>query len=329
VNFALQKDEKPDDGIRRIIAERIDEAIHVLQPKPSKARGDRADVVHEARKRLKEIRAALRLVRDALGEKIFSRENHAFRDLARPLSQARDAQVLIDTLADLKNHFKDEISPPAFEPVRQALLRRRRETFDQGGAMATLAADLRSARARVDRWPLDDVDWGVISAGLKRVYRQGRDAMREALETREDAMLHEWRKRAKDLRYQLEILQPLWREVLSAMANQAHELGDHLGDDHDLAILSGLVDDELREVCPKPDRQALQALIIRRRKGLQKTAAALGRRLYAESPGAFVKRLHDYWRAGCMDGDSFLRGRGARPCVPTVILPARTNCDSY
>ena len=52
------------------------------------------------------------------------------------------------------------------------------------------------------------------------------------------ARWHDWRKRAKDVWYQLRLLQDTWPDVMKAMAGQASQLSDLLGDDHDLAVLS-------------------------------------------------------------------------------------------
>ncbi len=46
--------------------------------------------------------------------------------------------------------------------------------------------------------------------------------------------MHEWRKRVKDLWYHVTLLQDAWRPVMSALADEAHELSDRLGDEHDL-----------------------------------------------------------------------------------------------
>ena len=52
----------------------------------------RSAAVHEVRKSLKKIRAALRLVRPVIGDKSYRRENTCFRDAARPLTEVRDAR---------------------------------------------------------------------------------------------------------------------------------------------------------------------------------------------------------------------------------------------
>src|SRR5207237_1379951 len=86
MSFKLDEQEDVSEGIRRIIVERIDDALGSLR---SKAGASLSETVHTARKRFKEARAALRLVRDELGEERFADGNRALRDAGRPLSEVR------------------------------------------------------------------------------------------------------------------------------------------------------------------------------------------------------------------------------------------------
>jgi len=294
----LKEHEPLPDGLRRIFVELFDSALsEVDSPKPSQ----RTQAVHESRKRLKELRATLRLLRPALGDKWFGDENSRLRDLGQPLSAVRDAQVMVDALAKLKDHFKPELAKNAFAPLRKILERRRLDTvhhtLEQQDTLRDSAQGLAAAKARLDDWPLDDANWDCIITGITRVYRQGRSAMSVALDSCEDLAFHEWRKRAKDLRYQLTILHPIWPATIEALRAEAHELGDQLGDDHDLAVLADLIDTDLHDSIPKPDRQALLALVARRRQTLQKHAKQLGARLYAEKPKHFHRRMQAYAEA--------------------------------
>src|SRR5881394_266466 len=111
-------------GIRKIVCKRIDKALAMLT-RNHRALGDKA--VHDVRKRFKEIRGTLRLVRDELGEKAFRKENRNYRDAARPLSDIRDAKVMVDTLDNLLGHFQGRVKAGEFAPLRRKLLERRRE----------------------------------------------------------------------------------------------------------------------------------------------------------------------------------------------------------
>ena len=89
MSFALKERENIRKGIRRIACNRIEKALEAIGRKTTTV-SDHA--VHDARKRFKEIRGALRLVRDEIGEKTFKRENQVFRDAGRPLSESARRQ---------------------------------------------------------------------------------------------------------------------------------------------------------------------------------------------------------------------------------------------
>jgi CHAD domain-containing protein len=207
MSLELRKGERIPKGVRRIVCKRIDKALNVVSPK-TRAVGDHA--VHEARKRFKEIRGTLRLVRYELGEKKFRRENRTFRDAGRPLSALRDAKVLIDTLDNLIAHFNGHVKPDGLAGLRRALIERRRATrrrvLQRDGAVSDIVQRIRAAKKRVKRWPLKRRGWKAIEGGLERVYDQGHLALQEVCSDSSDEALHEWRKRTKDLRYELELL---------------------------------------------------------------------------------------------------------------------------
>lgn len=67
---------------------------------------------------------------------------------------------------------------------------------------------------------------GRIDAGLERSYRRGRDGFRSLGDEPSAFALHEWRKRVKDLWYQLRLLPPVWPAVLKGPGAAAAELAD-------------------------------------------------------------------------------------------------------
>src|SRR5580698_10039159 len=81
----------PMRNARRALVEQLDKAAAGLED-------PRRSSIHEIRKKLKRARAALRLLRDCLGEPVYRRENSRLRDAARPLTPVRDAKVLFATL---------------------------------------------------------------------------------------------------------------------------------------------------------------------------------------------------------------------------------------
>jgi CHAD domain-containing protein len=136
--------------------------------------------------------------------------------------------------------------------------------------------------------------WLEVEDGLLHTYERGRRAMLRIGRNPDEEGIHQWRKRAKDLWYQLRVLRNAWPELLSEIADQAHDLADLLGDHHDLAVLR----EDLTERSLDGERAApLRAAITARQDELVAAAIDLGRRLYAEKPKAFRRRIRKYWLA--------------------------------
>ena len=155
----------------------------------------------------------------------------------------------------------------------------------------------RRGEEAIDAWPLDADGFELLRPGLRRAYSRARKSFRKAREKPSDERLHEWRKRSKDLWYQLRLIRRAWPAVISAMADEAHRLSDLLGDDHDLVVLRDHVDGAGTTLTAE-QRSHLSRLIAARREELQAEAFAYGERLLAEKPKRFVKRVERYWSAG-------------------------------
>ncbi len=309
--FELAADERLSEGMRRVTLEQLDGAIDGL----TRGDGDIDTAVHEARKAMKRLRAILRLVRDAIGDDVYRAENALLRDTARLLAPMRDGAVIVEAVEELRTRYGDRLGPGVFDDVVQRLterhLRRRRRVLDDEMILPTVVRNLRSARARYRSWPTDGDDhaaalvkvhplrhsFETIAPGLARTYDRGRREMRRAFRNPVEHHFHQWRKRVKYLRHQVELLRPLWPDVLKAEARQIDLLGETLGDEHDLAVMLQLVA-ALPDLCPDPvDRSLLAALAQHRRAELRTAARVLGTRIYAEPTDAFVRRFAAYWRA--------------------------------
>lgn len=105
--------------------------------------------------------------------------------------------------------------------------------------------------------------------------------------------LHTFRKRAKELWYQLRILRPMAPAVFTELNDELRAIGRYLGQVHDLAF----VEERLSSIGPttKSGDRIITALIESREKDLEQTALALGERFYAERPRQFGRRISRYF----------------------------------
>jgi CHAD domain-containing protein len=285
MGYRLRPDEEAADGVRRVARGQLDLAADQLA---GKGEGDLDTAVHESRKAFKRVRALVRVARDAVGDEAYRRENVVFRDAGRRLSATRDAAVMVETLDDLTERYRDELPDDAFSGLREALASEAAAASarlaDDTGAVEEVQGALEAARRRVAGWPLDD-DGGpeMLEPGFERIYRRGRRALKAARKDAGTEQLHELRKRAKDLWHAAQILRPAAPKEMKKLARRAHALSDLAGDDHDLAVLRAAARERHATLAPG-ELALLEGLVARRRRRLQRKALARGRRLYARKP---------------------------------------------
>lgn len=282
-------------GVLRLAREQLEAGLSTVE----NAHEDPEEAVHALRKRCKEIRALLRLVRDDLGAEIYHSENLFYRDLARRFSERRDRWVFAETVdlvdcpeggsredwaalrADLKRHLRlyhAEVTEPG-----------RPEGFDE------VAGELREARERLLHWPLEEVGNTFPAQSLRRIYARGRREWIHAREHRDEHSLHLWRKRAKYSWHHFVFLERIWPPILSPLAAEQHRLSSLLGEEHDLAILGEFLAGHPELAGSGTDLGRLSDRIEECRRERQEGAFPLGRRLYGESPDCFVARWREWW----------------------------------
>jgi CHAD domain-containing protein len=217
------------------------------------------------------------------------------------LSYVRDAQSIIDTFDKLIDHVHDATDREAYALVRQQLTDRRKHVADDqvslNKRLDTFLERMHEGRDRVAAWQLGKKGFKALQGGMMMTYARGYRAMREAYQNPSTENFHEWRKRAKDHGYHMQLLRPVWPGPVKARYDEADVLSDALGDDHDLAILYETLLEDRLDVGSEDTLHALLGLITQRQVELRAKAKQLGARLYAEPPKRFVKRLRRYWKA--------------------------------
>jgi len=249
--------------------------------------------VHDFRRQMKRWRALLRLLDPFLGED-GRRLRVEARDLARALGGARDAQSALDALADIGRHG-GALSQNSLATARRRInaIRQEAETTILSGNMRdSLATSLDEAEVAIDGWPLPALTFPQIAERLARGYRSTRRALPEVWAQVPAEKLHELRKRVVNHRYQMEIIEPLWRRFSKMWIGEAQRLRERLGTHQDLLVLERLTDPH------KPLAHWRSRLVpaIEERKVAHVTASErIAKRLFLERPKAFQRRLELIW----------------------------------
>jgi len=291
--YAFVANEPLADAVRRILIEQIDRAIVQLEDVKQKP----AKRIHDVRKRFKEIRAVLRIVRDPLGPQ-FAIENLWFRDAGRELSALRDSEALIESAVKLRQSVRAIRDKRLLSRARSVLTKRRDDSalVDIEPRIENLRAQLPVAKARLASIPDLDDRFSTIGRGLARTYSRGRRAFRDVSDNPTNELIHEWRKRVKDHWYHVQLLRHVWPELMKPYDAIMSQLSSTLGDRHDLDMMRALVDADPSAFGSARSVARLVALIDSRRRELLTAALVLGSRVYAEAPRSWRARIRGYWR---------------------------------
>jgi CHAD domain-containing protein len=277
MSFAFAKGEDPGEGARRLAHEGSLLALDLLEGSAD------GDPVHETRKILKRLRALVRLCAHSMGKKTSRAADEPLHEAADLLGPARDTAILRATFDALA---KRKSAPPFSEEIRALLPAPEPLGPDAAHDAATA---VRMFDAQIDDWSFQHEGFAAIDEGLHEAYRDGRHALARVRDDWSPDDVHELRKRAKDLRFDVELIVNGWPEVLEPLAKAIDDLGELLGEDHDLAVLA----DRLRATGAANIGPWLDAIEKRRHK-LKKRAIPLAKRIYAEKPPAFVERMASY-----------------------------------
>jgi CHAD domain-containing protein len=252
--------------------------------------------VHQFRRGMKHWRALLRLLDPFLGEESEGLQTTA-RDIARDLAGARDLQTALDALDDLKKHDL----PLSERSVKN--LRKRIDQLRMAGELHALTADMRlriaqalaDADVAVGRWPIQALKFADVAKQLTASYRAARRAVPESWSKASPDALHDLRKLVVIHRYQMQIVQPLWKRFTKMWISEAQQLRERLGQHQDLEVLRKLM--EAGQPLASWRARLAPPIAARRRRHVA-AAKRVATRLFVDKPGAFQRRLVVMWKTG-------------------------------
>lgn len=205
---------------------------------------DLSQRVHRFRKALRRARATLNLVAKALPPRAVRTATRALRDARRALSDARDYTVVPHVVGSLPldDAHRGAITELLVAASGQAPDPIVVEQTLRAGA-STSVAEIRQISGQIP----GTFGWSVPRDGLRRIYREAREA-RLAAKHDLDAF-HTWRRRTKELSYQLDLLTQLYPNV-AVYAQALEPLIDTQSVAVDLMMLGGFLRKHGEAVAP-------------------------------------------------------------------------------
>ncbi len=295
MGYELNREETVSGNVTRILREELSAAIASLE-KPG---DDKETTIHSVRKRIKKIRALLRLVRSDMDEETFRGENLRYRNIGNLMSHLRDATVMINTLDKLRETHPDGLPETAFAGLRQSLVTRQAEVseafFAAENRIGEVIAALREAEQNLPE-PSGRDSFAVFAPNIKGIYRRGVKAFALAISEPTAHNFHELRKEVKNLGYHTRLLHPVWPVLFEAYEHELGVLAELLGEDHDLGVLADEIESGRLGRDDEAGNARLVTLLHEERENLQRQFYPLAQRLFAEKPADFVGRYRLYWR---------------------------------
>jgi CHAD domain-containing protein len=295
LTFHLKGGESVRKGLKRIVTEQLTAAIDHL----SYSEAALEEPIHEVRKSVKRLRAVLRLMRPVLGS-AYREENVALQEVGRTLSPVRDAHALIETFDELTEQYRKEVGDNHTLRLQQILLAHRQEMekgFERDRQIPQLVEKLRQICLRAESWPYGKADIRLLADGVATTLERGGKSYQDTYAESLPENFHDWRKRSKDLRYQLTLLEKIWPEVFAGFLGAAKKLEELLGMDHNLVVLRDTVLKRADVVDTDEEIRVLLLLIDTYQRKLRLEAEGLGSRLYNEKPKQWRRRVEHSWEA--------------------------------
>lgn len=242
--------------------------------------GELSQRVHKFRKALRRARATLDLVADSLPPKAARAALRTFRDARRSVSDARDFTVAPQIAGQLPFDADQQAA------MNAVFLAATSETPEASLVAQSMRAGATAVVAQIEQVIAlvpESIDWAIPRAGLRKIYGEARRARRDA---KDDAdAFHRWRRRTKELAYQLELLATVAPQA-AAYAQQLEAVIDAQSLAVDLIMLIGFIKEHGDDTTGK-----LMSFLDQQVAGQMHLARRTGRDLFAAKPKAFVREI--------------------------------------
>lgn len=298
MSYRIRPGEPLTTEVRRVAESQYASAIGIMRDQP---RGPH-QAIHDARKCFKRLRGLFRLLRDAAPE-FSARENARVRDIARTLSEVRDATALVEALERL-------LASKATAENHEALFAVHRRIAARRDRIAAAEADLEDRLAKAIAGCEDgiaalgglrlpgkqDKAVALLAKGIASNYGRAVKALEAATASGHAEDWHDLRKRIKYHRMHVQLLSPAWPGEMALRAQIADLAGEALGDDRDLDNLEALIATDPDSVGDQAEIATLRTAMAARSAELHAQVRTIVKNLLRDDSQLVRRRLAALWR---------------------------------
>lgn len=257
--------------------------------------GDYDELVHSLRKKIKNLRAILKLLRSEVKNDFFKKNNFLLRDINRRSASIRNYFALINLV---QSNLKEQQDIKLKETL-DLLLTRLNSDFENIRDNTDYSTLFNHYKTQLQKYNqhLNDIDisnnrFSKIKNGLIKIYSEGKDLQALCIHDPSNDNLHEWRKSVKEFYYIIYSFIPIWKPVFIAFTKEVKTLSDILGDVNDYFELEHYI----KTLTDNPfDFTNLYQLIESSSKYLIEQADSLGYKIYSLDAESFGELFKAYY----------------------------------
>jgi CHAD domain-containing protein len=225
--------------------------------------------IHDARRSCRRLRSLLAFVATPANLQQAAKADKALRQLTHSFSELRDAHVAVRTARRLASAHASTIAPALIQQLEE-----RSESLLKNALELDPAWQRRRHKAERIATLIDELDWqaptsSIAKETVKQSAKRMKKARRTATEQRTDEAFHRWRRRTRQLRYQLEFLRKahhivgIKKSATRQYSGRIRQLGliiDRLGWRQDFQVFLQTLD----QLPASPEIAAVRSLLAKR-----------------------------------------------------------------
>jgi CHAD domain-containing protein len=199
------------------------------------------NTVHDVRVLMKKARSVVSLIAPQMDTVFIVRERQSLREVGRIMCSWRDISVLRKALKNLRKRNPDIFLKLADNEKINLLVKKPESVeelpFEEKNNLEQIVEILNKSGYRIRFEPMNKLDPNLLLKSLEAAYLCVVNNYMICRNNPKPASLHEFRKRAKDLLYQLWFFRPLNPTVVKALEKKLDMLTQNLGKYNDLSQL--------------------------------------------------------------------------------------------
>lgn len=268
--------------------------VHEIKVLANQAPDQIVESVHLIRKRLKFLRAFVKLTQFCNEQNEYKPVNYILRDCGRTISDCRDAHVRGLLLTEFTaNKWSGKLIQELTE-LNDSITKNIENNLLSGASVFDELVAGISGKEVKKYFKTLNPDADCLASGYTLSYEKSYHAYHSELKSHEADLLHEWRKRTKDLQYQQEALIDSIPDQLSPSYEEVAGLCEILGRINDIFMFLEWLDSIKQSIQTKKELPLLEQKLRYELGELEDKADELGGVLFSTNPEEYKRELKEH-----------------------------------